>query len=117
MIGYSNPAARIHDVDCISAIARYRQGRQSSIFEECGAIFATGNIPLARATRRFFQGDSSPGSVALAVTDYALANVLWLKDPNSRAGSTAETAHCRELRRNAHDYRCMAFLLEGNSST
>ena len=81
MIGYSNPAARIHDVDCISAIARYRQGRQSSIFEECGAIFATANIALARATRGFFQGDSSPGSVALAVTDYALANVLWLKDP------------------------------------
>ena len=81
VIGYSNPAARIHDVDCISAIARYRQGRESSIFEECGAIFVTENTPLARATRGFFQVDSSPGSVALAVTDYALANVLWLKDP------------------------------------
>ncbi len=81
IIRYSNAAAKIHDVDCISAIARRRRGKESQIFEESGAIFVTPNTALARATRQFFQKESSPGSVALAVTDYALANVLWLKDP------------------------------------
>ena len=71
-IGYSNPKARVHDVDCISAIARRRRGRESRNVEECGALFVTTNIALARATRQFFQKEASPGAVALAVTDYAL---------------------------------------------
>ena len=80
-IRYSNPKARVHDVDCISAVARCRRGRESRDVEECGALFVTTNSALARAARKFFQGDAPPGAVALAVTDYALANLLWLKDP------------------------------------
>ena len=49
--------------------------------EECGALFVTTNIALARATRQFFQKEAPPGAAALAVTDYALANLLWLKNP------------------------------------
>ena len=80
-IGYSNPKARVHDVDCISAVARRRRGRESRDVEECRALFVTTNSALARATRQYFQGEAPPGAVALAVTDYALANLLWLKDP------------------------------------
>lgn len=80
-IGYSNPKAREHDVNCISAIARRRRGRESRDVEECRALFVTTNSALARATRKFFQGEAPQGAVALAVTDYALANLLWLKDP------------------------------------
>ena len=80
-ISYSNPKALVHDVDCISAIARRRQGRESRNVEECGALFVTTNNTLARATRQFFQKEAPTGAVALAVTDYALANLLWLKNP------------------------------------
>ena len=81
VIGYTNPKARVHDVDCVSAIARMRVGKESYDVEECGAIFVTTNTLLAQATRKFFQSDSASGSAALAITSYALANLLWLKNP------------------------------------
>ena len=81
IIGYTNPKARVHDVDCVSAIARMRLGKESYDVEECGAIFVTTNSLLAQGTREFFQSESAPGAVALAITSYALANLLWLKNP------------------------------------
>ena len=80
-IGYGNPNARKHDVDCVSAIARIRQGRVVRDIEECRGIFVTTNSQLAFEARRFFQADFPEGAVALAITDYALANLLWLKSP------------------------------------
>lgn len=78
---YRNPKARVHDVDCLSAIARVRRGRESFSLETSHAVFVTTNLVLARAARKFFQGESSPGAAALCVTDYALGNLLWLKGP------------------------------------
>ena len=78
---YKNPKARIHDVDCISSIARFRRGRELFLLEDTKAFFVTANIKLARATRVFFQSESTPGDVALCLTDYALGNLLWLKNP------------------------------------
>jgi hypothetical protein len=78
---YRNPKAKIHDVDCLSAIARIRRGRESFAIETSHAVFVTTNLVLARAARKFFQADSSPGAAALCVTDYALGNLLWLKSP------------------------------------
>jgi hypothetical protein len=80
-IHYVSPKARIHDVDCISAVARLRRGRESYFPETSWAIFVTSNAPLARVTRRYFQLEASPGAVALCMTDYALGNLLWLKNP------------------------------------
>jgi hypothetical protein len=80
-IHYVNPRARVHDVDCISAVARLRCGRESYYPEESRALFVTMNTALARATSRFFQKEAVPGTVALCMTDYALGNLLWLKNP------------------------------------
>ena len=80
-IAYSNPKALIHDVDCVSAIARLRAGHESFQVEECGALFVTTNAALARQSRAYFQPESTQGAVAIAITDQALANLLWLKDP------------------------------------
>lgn len=80
-IHYLNPKARVHDVDCISAIARLRGGRRAYCPEESHALFVTMNSTLAQATRRFFQDESSPGAITLCMTDYALGNLLWLKNP------------------------------------
>ena len=78
-IGYNNPKARVHDVNCISAINRLRRGRRFRDVEECRAIFVTTNTKLVEATRQQFSYDH--GEVSLAITDDALANLLWLKDP------------------------------------
>ena len=80
-IRYSNPKALVHDVDCISAMTRLRAGKESFQVEECRALFVTTNGALAREARAYFQGESTPGAIALAITDYALASLLWLKDP------------------------------------
>lgn len=80
-IHYFNPKARVHDVDCISAVARLRRGRIAYCPEESHALFVTMNSTLTQASRRFFQDESSPGAVTLCMTDYALGNLLWLKNP------------------------------------
>lgn len=80
-VGYHNPKALQHDVDCIAAIARVRRGRDSYAVETCGALFVTTNVELARATRSFFQAEAPPGAIALCISDYALGNLLWLKNP------------------------------------
>jgi hypothetical protein len=49
--------------------------------ENSKAIFVTTNNGLAKATRSFFQNDGTPGAVALCISDYALGNLLWLKNP------------------------------------
>jgi hypothetical protein len=80
-IHYNNPKARVRDVDSISAIARLRRGRESYSPESSLALFITTNSALARETRKFFQHDAPPGAIALCMTDYALGNLLWLKNP------------------------------------
>lgn len=80
-VRYHNPKALQHDVDCVAAIARVRRGRDAFAIETSGAIFVTTNNELARATRGFFQAESPPGAIALCISDYALGNLLWLKNP------------------------------------
>lgn len=80
-IGYRNPKARVHDVHSIACVAQQRQNQYSFQIESCGAIFVTGNATLARVTREFFQSEAPESAVALAITDYSLGNLLWLKNP------------------------------------
>jgi len=80
-IGYRNPKARVHDVDCVATVAQLRRGKHSFEAESCGALFVTTNFDLAKITREFFQADAPEGAVALCITDYSLGNLLWLKNP------------------------------------
>lgn len=77
--------APIHDVDCLSAVYRLRKGRSQSEIEQCKAIFVTTNSALCQAASDFFIKDGyiAVGSIPIAITDYALTNVLWLKKPMS----------------------------------
>ena len=81
IVHYHNPKALQHDVDCIAAIARIRAGREAFSVETCRAIFLTTNSGLAKEARAFFQPDSSEGAVSFCISDYALGNLLWLKNP------------------------------------
>lgn len=80
-IHYRSSKARIHDVDCIAAIAQIRRGRAAFEIECCSAIFVTQNHELARIAREHFQADAPEGAVALCISDYSLGNLLWLKNP------------------------------------
>lgn len=72
-----------HDVDCLSAIYRLRKGQSFYSIEDCSSIFVTPNNTLCRVSAEFFQeeGYIRVGSIPMAITDYALTNVLWLKKP------------------------------------
>ncbi len=80
-IGYRNPSALVHDVDCISGVARLRRGREPYTLENCHALFVSTNSALARAARSFFHTEYSPGMIPLCLTDEALGSLLWLKNP------------------------------------
>ncbi|MFC2056850.1 hypothetical protein ACFLTO_04715 [Chloroflexota bacterium] len=85
MLSYSSERekAPIHDVDCLSAIYRLRRGRNQNDLEQCKAIFASSNSSLCQAASDYFvKGEYiEQGSIPVAITDYALTNVLWLKKP------------------------------------
>ena len=80
-IHYSHNRARVHDVDCVSAIMRVRGGRESNSIENSRAIFVTTNPVLARVAREFFQPEVPAGTVAPCIMAHALGNLLWLKNP------------------------------------
>jgi hypothetical protein len=75
--------ARIHDVDCLSAIYRLRKGESPYAIEECGALFVTTNSGLCQTNVAFFLGENyvTNGSVPITITDHALTTILWLKNP------------------------------------
>jgi hypothetical protein len=77
--------ARIHDVDCLSAVFRLRKGQSYYTMEECCSLFVTPNNSVCRVNTEFFVGDNyvNQGAIPIAVTDYALTNILWLKRPTS----------------------------------
>ena len=82
-INYSNPRAKVHDVTCISAIARIRRSKKTRDIEDCIAIFVSSNDRLVKTARKYFHSKTHSNTVSLALTDYALANLLWLKNPTS----------------------------------
>ena len=86
-LGYSSERKRapVHDVDCLSAVYRLRKGRSQSEIEQCRAIFVTSNPVLCQASSNFFVKERyiEQRSISIAITDYALTNVLWLKKPMS----------------------------------
>jgi len=75
--------ARTHDVDCLSAVFRLRKGQSYYSMEECHSLFVTPNSSVCQVNTEFFVGENyvNQGSVPIAVTDYALTNILWLKRP------------------------------------
>jgi hypothetical protein len=77
------PRQRKHDVDCLSAIYRLRKGRESIYIEDSIATFVTANSALCNAGAKFFvaEGHTDRSCVPIAITDYALTALLWLKTP------------------------------------
>ena len=88
-VGYAigSARARQHDIDCITSIHRLRKGITYPNFEDCIALFVTCNAKLAYSSAKFFKKENliPSGMVPIAVTDYALTTILWLKRPTSHS--------------------------------
>lgn len=80
-IYYSKERPLERDKDSIAAIFRLRKGQTYIYLEECRALFVTSNTGLAYSTRDYFEFNYKPGTASLAITDYELTNLVWLKDP------------------------------------
>lgn len=84
-VGYGSGSgrARDHDIGTICSIYRLRKGNTYDSVENSVAIFVTCNAALAYSTAKYFRDEKliPTGTVPLAVTDYALTTILWLKRP------------------------------------
>jgi hypothetical protein len=78
---YLNPYALHRDIDSISAIPRIRAGHQANLVERCRAIFVTSNTPLVEAVNEFAGMEEDSPLVPLAISDWDLTNLTWLKKP------------------------------------
>jgi len=80
-LSYSNERALERDKDSIAAILRLRKGQTYVSIEESRALFVTSNTGLAFSARDYIEFNYKPGTASLAITDYELTNLVWLKDP------------------------------------
>jgi len=72
-----------HDVDCVAGIMRLRGSHRTRHLEDCRAIFVTTNRILAQISSEFLARDRDAGDIAPCITDFALTNILWLKQPTA----------------------------------
>ena len=80
-INYSKERPLERDKDSVTSIIRLRAGEVYVPIEECVAIFITSNRDLAYSTRRYSEFNYQFGTAPLAITDYEMTNLVWLKNP------------------------------------
>ncbi len=73
--------ARLHDLDCLTAIHRLRKGRPQNEIETCGHIFVTTNYSLAMVAAKFFVVQYGRVTVPTCVIDHTMATLAWVKNP------------------------------------
>jgi hypothetical protein len=71
------------DVASVAAIVRERAGKVVNQVEDCIAILVTTNVRLVRVVREFSSREGSRYAVPPCISDYSLANLLWLKRPTA----------------------------------
>jgi len=74
--------AKRHDIDSLTSIHRLRKGNRYSEIERSKFIFLTSNIPLARASARFFKEQYEGSAAPLCINDHMLATLAWVKNPS-----------------------------------
>lgn len=79
-VGYKNVGTRNYDIDSLSAVHRLRKGVSSNQLERLSAVLVTSNVDLARASQEF---SSQERGWPLAMTDFALAAMLWVRRPDA----------------------------------
>lgn len=75
-VHYKHETSRRYDVESLSAIHRLRKGTSRGTLDRCGAVLLTNNVELVRAVI-----DDERHEWPLAMTDSALAGILWARSP------------------------------------
>ncbi|MBI1191424.1 MAG: hypothetical protein GC200_12185 [Tepidisphaera sp.] len=82
---YKHERAKDHDVNSIRSIYVIRKAKKYARLEDSLAVLVTNNAALARSAQKFGRLHEGQEALTSVVTDYALANVAWLKRPASKS--------------------------------
>ena len=85
-LSHINPSALRRDINSIRSIYVLRKDGRPRKLEDCRAALVTSNSGLARGAFNYGKRHESSREVSPAITEYGLANLLWLKWP-IQAGS------------------------------
>ena len=80
-ISYYNPRTREYDINSVRSIYVIRENTAATSVESAGAVFVTSNAAFARAAWDYGQNYEASKNVSSVITDFALANMAWLKAP------------------------------------
>lgn len=80
-VSYRNPKALEFDINSVRSIFNLRHGSVPRRLEDSKAVLVTSNHALARAAYELGKNHNSAKEVSVAITDFSLANVAWLKSP------------------------------------
>jgi len=79
-----SPKSREHDVDCLTAIFRFRDGGNQKYIESCEAIFITTNSAFTRSSTNFFNEEYGVSDAPICMTDNIFTMLLWVKVAKKR---------------------------------
>lgn len=80
-INYRNPNAKTYDINSVRSTYVLRGRGSARSVEKARAVFVTSNSALADAAWEYGQQHESSHDVSSVITDFALANIAWLKAP------------------------------------
>lgn len=80
-ITYRNPKAKGYDINSVRSIYVSRRRGPARSVEKARAVFVTSNGAFADAAWEYGQQHESSHDVSSVITDFALANIAWLKSP------------------------------------
>jgi len=78
---YFHPQTKKYDINSVRSIYVLRSGSSPVRIEDATAVFVTANTNFARAAYRYGKEHEASKEVSTVITDFALANVAWLKTP------------------------------------
>lgn len=76
---YQNRKAKLNDIDALAGVYNLRSGKDPYYLENSKAIFVTSNFLLIKAVHNYFKDERQ--NVDIAMTDFYMTNILWLKKP------------------------------------
>ena len=80
-VAYYNPRAKLYDINSVRSIYVLRGRNATLSLEDARAAFVTTNGSFASAARSYGLRHESSEDVSSVITDFALANMAWLKSP------------------------------------
>ena len=80
-VWYYNPRAKEYDINSVRSIYVLRGSKPTPSVEKSRAILVTSNSAFAKAAWVYGQQIESARDVSSVITDFALANMAWLKAP------------------------------------